>query len=190
MSWVALFVVLFATPPAEPAPPECRPVFTQKTRKVAYRQCMDSVNGVYFRIPPTWKPEAMEHERSDVWALEFRGTPAAEATSLTLIRKGFDYCASVLGFYKFEGKWSLSSGGLPVGSPVEQQAATWHGLLGSAEIRLHNEHGFAGFSEVERAFATSTTSNFSIIIEVDPAMGRQSIDVLLEHLVFLPLKAP
>ena len=180
------FLVLLAAAQPQPVPlPICRPVRVPKSRMISHVQCMDYQNGIYFRIPSSWKASPTLGGGQDVWYLSFTASDTAERTGLTLKRGGFDQAAADLGFFRDDSGWHIQ--GLGVFPAQFLDAASWRGLRGEVQTKSGDPANVSGIIEVLRAFATSTDGNLTL--EVEPS-GPESLDFILEHLTFLPARAP
>lgn len=136
-------------------------------------------------MPADWKVRAVRGGRDErlVWLLTFTGPSAAKATTVTLAASSFNKAADQLGFTQTSKGWSIT--GPSFAAPaIERQGVTWHGLYGEVSVTTEDARGKATSREVRRAFASSLVSDYSLIIEMDPARSREKLYFLLESVQF------
>ena len=185
MNLSAILLILLSTQPQAVALPVCRPVRMPESRMISHVQCVDSRNGISFRIPSNWKAHPTAGEGPYLWFLSFTGSDSAEHTGLTLIRQGFDQTATDLGFFRDDSGWNVR--GLSVSPASSREGATWRGLQGETTEKCGGPADVCGTIDVVRAFAASTDRNLTL--QVEPA-DITRLDFVLEHLTFLPEPAP
>jgi hypothetical protein len=185
MNAFAILLLLLSTQPQPVALPVCRPVRMPESRMISHVHCVDSRNGISFRIPSNWKAHPTAGEGRYLWFLSFTGSDSAERTGLTLIRQSFDQSAADLGFSRDDSGWHVQ--GLIASPASSREGTTWRGLQGETIEKCGEPADVCGTIDVVRAFAASTDRNLTL--QVEPADIR-TLAFLLEHLTFLPEPAP